>query len=1071
MHTLLRSLRALATGALLVLTAHAAEPARKSYDLPAGDAAVRLKQFSETSGRETLFAAEAVRGVRTTAVKGEFTPKEALDHMLDGTGLVAVQDEKTGALAVRRDPDPNAPRAAQTDSDRPTSPSKVEDGKLVLDKYQVTGRMVDGLNNKGLFQTGPEAALYQQIIGRAEIERMGITSIEELFRLLPQTTTTITALQSSDGFTSRSSGVGLAPSTTSLRGFSSGQTVVLINGRALPASNISGGGADLSRIPVAAIERVEVMPYAASTIYGSGAVGGAINIILRKNYSGQDVTTYYGTTTGGGATEYRVTLLDGRTYGQGRTSVTLTFDYQHRDALRAGQRDYLATFIQRYPPGTPQFYSTGLAALSSAPGVITGGSNPTLRIPGVNGVRWAQIPAGTTAEQSTALTPDSFVATAGAFSPTNRHGRSILYNPQDSYNFNAQIDHHFLPEGRLDGYAELTYNFRRQDLTYPEFTGISLAATDPLNPFRTGVTPGYVGQAVTLFFDPVDLPDSRALMEYAATRAVLGLKGKLADKWEWSADATVDYNESHVSNYNPAAAINNIVAPLTLSSATAATASVRRAIYPLLADHNRYPVSQTDIDKYFDYRSRINNRTYNYEGNARITGELINLPAGPLETSWVGTARRVTADLSSAGQISEALAQLQNGLPASDPANVNPFVSQVWRDTGRLALEAKIPVLGKKWRPIPVESLELNFGSSYEVNRTGGDLNLGSTRASHIRTTELGSATNLVAAKLQLVPDVALRASYSQGVYVPDWNSVGASVLVQVLPGGFFTDPARGNTFQSTNWTYLLGGNPNLKPESDNSTNLGVILKPRFLPGLTLAVDYWRTNKQDAIQTPTFRTIMARPDSYPGRVVRAPATPEELALGWAGVVTLIDATAINIGRVRTDGIDTRLSYDWRTESMGAFRFDGNASFTNHFQTQAAQGPWIELVGSDGSPLRWRGYGSVTWTKADFGVTLAARYTDHYYSATTAKSAAFPNGNGLDGGRIPAFMTYDVQFTYEVHHSVERGWRNWIGGTKWTLGCLNFPDRAPTPVTTASAFYNRYDDPRQRFVYLQIKKSL
>jgi hypothetical protein len=80
-----------------------AESVRRSYELPPGDAAITLRQVSAISGREILFAAEAVRGVRTNAVRGDFTPVEAVARLLAGTVLSVVQDEKTGALAVRRE--------------------------------------------------------------------------------------------------------------------------------------------------------------------------------------------------------------------------------------------------------------------------------------------------------------------------------------------------------------------------------------------------------------------------------------------------------------------------------------------------------------------------------------------------------------------------------------------------------------------------------------------------------------------------------------------------------------------------------------------------------------------------------------------------------------------------------------------------------------------------------------------------------------------------------------------------------------------------------------------------------
>jgi len=109
---------------IVALRLGAAEATKKSFDLPAGDAATTLKAFTQQSGEQIVYPVEQMRGVKTNAVTGELSARAALDLMLKDTGLVAVQDEKTGALAVRRDPNPNASRVAQTEQ-RP--PGKKQD--------------------------------------------------------------------------------------------------------------------------------------------------------------------------------------------------------------------------------------------------------------------------------------------------------------------------------------------------------------------------------------------------------------------------------------------------------------------------------------------------------------------------------------------------------------------------------------------------------------------------------------------------------------------------------------------------------------------------------------------------------------------------------------------------------------------------------------------------------------------------------------------------------------------------------------------------------------------------------
>jgi iron complex outermembrane recepter protein len=294
---------------------------------------------------------------------------------------------------------------------------------------------------------------------------------------------------------------------------------------------------------------------------------------------------------------------------------------------------------------------------------------------------------------------------------------------------------------------------------------------------------------------------------------------------------------------------------------------------------------------------------------------------------------------------------------------------------------------------------------------------------------------------------------------------------------GLVADPKRGNTVQTTPWTLMNGGNPDVQGEKATSVNFGVLFTPRFIPGFSLTVDYWNTEKTDAILRTNFVQIISSPDDFAKYITRAAPTAADTAAGWAGAITEVRSGPINVSRLETDGADIRGRYDWKTRSAGEFIFDTNVSFTNHFHTQTLpSSAIIENAGTtstNGGTLRWRGYGSVTWLKEQFGVTLTGRYVGHYYSNTTQRSGAFPTATGLDGGRIPAYLHYDLQFTYEVPYNVgESGWRNWIGGTRWTLGALNVLDEEPTFVSDVqSGFYNRQVDPRQRFVYLQIRKTL
>ena len=951
-----------------------------------------------------------------------------------------------------------------------TTPPKPND-TVALAAVEVNSTKVDGLINKGLLQTGENAPLYHMVIDRDEIERLGATSMEELFRYIPQTTTGVESTQTAVG----SFGIGSRTSTTGLRGFAGPQTIILINGRPLPrTNNTTTGGSDINRIPIAAIERIEILPMAGSAIYGSGAIGGAVNIILRKNYSGHELTTYLGTSSDGGAGEYRFTYLEGRGFNNGKTNLTLTVSYQHRDPLRASQRDYLDEELSRYGPtttrrnaaGTSAFELFTLPAFAGSPATILVNALPTaavndLGIPGSPGVRFAHVPAGTTAAQSTALTPSSFTSTAGAFTPNKRYGRMILYEPIDAYSINAQVEHRFIPE-KLEAYGEFTVGYNRRNYTYPEVASLALTATDPLNPFRTGVTPGFVGRAVTVFFDAPDVRDGWSLHEFDSARAVLGLKGKINSNWDWSIDGTMDYAHN-ASVVWTTLSNSGLLGFLALAPTT--NTNVRRDLYPILADHSQFPIGADNAAKYFAFRRASGTRSQLKEGNARVTGDLFNLPAGPLRVS--GTVKYRTLDLKG-GFIQGGTPDYGILLTGSAPSNApTPILSQ--RTTKQGAFEAVVPVLSKKWHPLPVEALDLNLSASSESNDAAG-INQASQR--NFTFPAKRDQTYVAALKLQVTRDVALRYSYSQGVYPPDWNDLSDVVNPSNQAVGLTADPKRGGTIQTTPWVLYNGGNINLKPEFAKSVNYGLMFTPRFLPGFSLSVDYWKTTKRDAIVRFSFVNVITSPDDFPNNIVRAPASPEDAAKGWLGPFTTIYSGPVNASQLNTDGVDFRSRYTLRTAQLGRFLFNANGSFTNHFQTRTLPTSTLVETAGAGGPNHWRGYSSLSWDKGAIGATVTARYVGHYSSATTVPTAAFVTGTGFDGGRIPAYLHWDTQFTYELPYKQgEKGWHSWVSGTKWTLGILNVLNENPSFVSDInSGFYNRQVDPRQRFVYVSAKKD-
>lgn len=248
-----------------------AEEATRSFNLPAGEAAQTLKQFAAQAGREIVFAPNAVAAIKTNQVKGELTPKEALDQMLARTELVATQDAKSGAFSVRRGlGDPNAKRAALTpSSDRPDSDTKKEDGVIELEAFKVEGQ-----------RAGQAKALNRQ---RDSGNLKNIVTSDTLGRFPDQNAAE--SLQRIPGVAlERDQGEGRF---ITIRGLDPDLNNTQLNGVSLPAAGGIEEGArkvNLDLIASELIESIEVTKAVTPDMDGD-AIGGSVNLVSQTAFS------------------------------------------------------------------------------------------------------------------------------------------------------------------------------------------------------------------------------------------------------------------------------------------------------------------------------------------------------------------------------------------------------------------------------------------------------------------------------------------------------------------------------------------------------------------------------------------------------------------------------------------------------------------------------------------------------------------------------------------------------------------------------------------------------------------
>lgn len=1019
---------------------------RMSFDVPAGEAESTLRQFAEQSRRELVYPADALRGVHTNAVKGRFSPLEAINRMLADTGFVVVEDQRTAALAIRR-------KILDKNDGSPAGERTATIGAVVrMERLEIVGSSLPGPVNQGVIPRRNDQAVAFQILDRTAIDRSGAMSLGELFRDYPGNSQPGLGYQSTYGASlNLANGIPDTSDRLNLRGLGTNKTIVLLNGRRLYGSDTSGP--DVSRIPLSAVERVEILPGAAAAIYGANAVGGAVNIITKRSYTGGEVTAYAGTSTKGGATEWHASVFDGFSIKDGRTTGTVLVEHIDRGALRASQREYWKEALERIPQSSA-VYRNVLSPLLRTPRALITTTSPTgLLLPANPTATVTVVPPGYNNPNPTAL---DFNGTVGQIPiGTNRIGAVQLQNPMSSTSVNFQGEHRFLRD-RLEAYVELAWRYQQVKTSVPGIGGTSgfLSPVSPVNPFRTQPAAGWpVGVAITATWDPIDLPYDPVYTLQRTARAVGGFKGKLGEarKWAWALDYSYDRNEGYSRNTQYTSFLNQAI-PL--------------GVYTPFRDLERYP-NTTPLNSLATLN--INRSTPEvFVTNVRISGELWTWRAGAIALSAGGERR--TERIKTSGFLDFAQVVRQN----------NPFIvtllapsyngtTNASRTASAAYAELTIPVFGGEFRRPLIDSLDFSMAvrqesyGSYEYRSTFGDGLTSKTAPDNIKGTP---AT--IAVRYRPVRDVALRASYSDAFVSPTMNDLfrTRTILPNASPTTFF-DPVLGTTVTRPvgSVTITSGGNPSLRPELGRSYNYGVILTPRWLHGFTANVDYFKVISYDQIRTPALATILT---SFPERVTRDAGNQ----------VVAYDTSTVNMSVVVTSGADVGFTWTFDTETRGTFTWSGNATYVDTYRLRAIRGnPFIKGVGDltldMSAPLRARGLSSLYWTKGRLTAGVSARYTGHYknnYNIGAVGVTGFPLGAvAVDGKYIRSQLEFDAQCIYQFERN-EEGWKRLLSNTSATLGVRNLTDRRPPYSSASFAFYSFHNDPRQRYVYLELKRK-
>lgn len=344
----------------LSLSAHAvADSAVKwAIDIPPQNLATALEQLSRQSGTDLVYRPEQVRAYRTQGLMGTFSAEAAVRKLIQGTPLTLSTDS-SGALLIAA---PLAPVASPTSGPGPPTPASPPPAGDSLHLAQTTPPsaqsapavekpdenersqaeplqeiIVTGTHLKGVTDTASPVLVFS----RADIDQSGSGNVGAFIQRLPQnfndvSETTIAGVAGSLNANNAVNAAGV-----DLHGMGSDATLVLVDGHRVAPGNVDGNFVDVSMIPLSAVERIEILTDGASAVYGADAVGGVVNIIMRKDFDGLETRVRAGTASDGGSHETQVGQTAGRNWGSG--SALVTYEFYDRTPLSAADRRYTAS--------------------------------------------------------------------------------------------------------------------------------------------------------------------------------------------------------------------------------------------------------------------------------------------------------------------------------------------------------------------------------------------------------------------------------------------------------------------------------------------------------------------------------------------------------------------------------------------------------------------------------------------------------------------------------------------------------------------------------------------------------
>ncbi|WP_397399276.1 TonB-dependent receptor domain-containing protein [Phenylobacterium sp.] len=1003
----------------------------------------------------------------------------------------------------------SAPALAQTGSEQNT-----------VDEIVVVGSQIQG--------SKVTAALPVTLLTAEQIQGAAAGSGDELFRTIPQAGNVTFNSSFLPGSSNSARG---DVNSISLRNLGAGNTLVLINGRRTvyhpttqAESLVPTFTYNTNAIPVAGLKSIEVLRDGAAAIYGTDAVAGVINTVLRDDLDGGQVEAQYGTAPGANLREGRLTGVYGKNFSEGRGNITVFGSLEKRSALLASDQDYTASSNRQSLFAGTEFATTvGLdnrAATSGfgafqAVGVTSAIRQGTTAITGSTGIFHTSpqsvtctvaigpalcvVPGAFNTTTDRAFRPDTIAQTKSSVIPQADRANLFVtghYDINDDVTVFGEAGYYRArTEGNVSGFNAVTTSpviSIGPNAFFNPFGATTLANGQP-NPNRLANLVGVPTTGLRLTFNSyglLDLGASQVVVTNDQYRVLGGLKGKkFGFRWESAAlysEATVDDLSYALNGTAFSAAVNR-----TTSDAYNPFNGIGAGA-DLVTGGDQTPSSAAAIAGLVTPITRSNKTTLALWDLKVSRPDLLTIWAGDIGLAAGIEVRRETYSDNRddnvdgtipyidaiTGPIVGATVALSN-IPGT---SVSPDVS------GRRTVKSAYAELA-----IPLVSPEMNIPL---VNRVEVQL---AGRAEDY--SDVGSvAKPKVAAAWDIVPGFRLRGSWSQGFKAPNLEQINVTQVSRTnnRQDFYFCEAdlraRRITSFtqcaQSRTTRAVRAGNPDLKPETSESLSYGIVFQPEFLPPefgrLILTADIWKIRQKGIVglfgegNAVILDYLLRLQGSSNPAVRRLAPTPDNIAvfagtgLAPVGFVDFADDKYMNQLPQVAQGIDLGVNYRVSTDSFGDFTLDVNAARLDKLYQSPTDGLATLIAAraagqinagtiiTGGQDIVGQN-GTPEWRGTGSFTWRKDSVTVNWFSTYTGKY--YDTGLTYAAGgfyRVPSTLVHNVSLAY----AVEDG--KYLQGTRLLVGARNVFDKNPplVPGGFSATVYNPYG----RYLYFNVKKS-